>query len=79
MAREAEAAILRARVPSGSLSHLSGNRFAAPVIVRLADDVDGEDGEAGVLMELTMNYSLRSSIPHIVSTLWTIVGTEILL
>jgi hypothetical protein len=31
LAREAGAATLRARVPSGSLSHLSGNRFAAPV------------------------------------------------
>lgn len=79
MAREAEAAILRARVPSGSLSHLSGNRFAAPVIARLADDVDDEDDEAEVLIELTMNYNLRSSIPHIVSTSLTIVGTEILL
>jgi hypothetical protein len=29
-ASDAEAATLRARVPSGSLSHLSGNRFAAP-------------------------------------------------
>jgi hypothetical protein len=29
-ASEAEAVMFRARVPSGSLSHLSGNRFAAP-------------------------------------------------
>ena len=29
-ARRREAAILRARVPSGSFSHLSGKRFAAP-------------------------------------------------
>jgi hypothetical protein len=29
-AREREAVMLRARVPSGSESHLSGNRFAAP-------------------------------------------------
>ena len=27
-----EASMFNARVPSGSLSHLSGNRFAAPVI-----------------------------------------------
>jgi hypothetical protein len=30
-AREREASILSARAPSGSDSHLSGNRFAAPV------------------------------------------------
>lgn len=29
LAREAEASTFRARVPSGSLSHLSGKRFAA--------------------------------------------------
>lgn len=29
-ASEAEAVTFKARVPSGSLSHLSGNRFAAP-------------------------------------------------
>lgn len=36
-AREAEADMLRARVPTGSLSHLSGKRFAAPVSYLLAD------------------------------------------
>jgi len=31
VASEREASILSARVPSGSESHLSGKRFAAPV------------------------------------------------
>ena len=34
-ARVAEAWMLRARVPVGSLSHLSGNRFAAPGVVMI--------------------------------------------
>lgn len=29
-ARDREASMFNARVPAGSLSHLSGNRFAAP-------------------------------------------------
>lgn len=29
-ARRLEASMFKARVPSGSISHLSGNRFAAP-------------------------------------------------
>ena len=33
LAREEEAVMFRARVPAGSLSHLSGKRFAAPVAV----------------------------------------------
>ncbi len=35
-ARAREASILSARVPSGSESHLSGKRFAAPVRGRLS-------------------------------------------
>ena len=48
-----EAAMLRARVPVGSLSHLSGKRFAAPA----RRQPRGPDVKNGVL---TMYDDLRS-------------------
>ena len=48
-----EAVMLRARVPSGSLSHLSGKRFAAPSGCQLC--------RRNEQCELTMNDDMWSS------------------
>lgn len=51
------AATLRARVPSGSLSHLSGKRLAAPA-TSISDEVQGVTVKKEGWAIRTMDYSL---------------------
>lgn len=62
LANDADAAMLRARVPSGSLSHLSGNRFAAPVICVMSAVIKMRASRRSE--KRTMYHDLRSSHPR---------------